>query len=179
MSAGSRSALSAPFDGERRLISLITASSPAAARARSAAANSRAGGAPATASASASSGRVSTAAAARWRATIASRYVAAIGSEALAADGGEDVDPDVAAAELPDRGPEGPHRLRRSVGAERGGVGVLLVEPHHVGVLVVGVHDVAQRALLGLHGVDHRLQRRHQRVALAGLGLDAGDHGNG
>src|SRR4029079_7573498 len=125
MSAGSSSTFSAPFDGERRLISLITASSAAAARACRARAKPRVAGMSATAPASAASGRASSAAAARWRATIASRYVAATRAEPLAADRREDVDGDVAGAVLPDRGAEGLHRLRRTVRAERRGVRVL------------------------------------------------------
>ena len=61
---------------------------------------------------------------------------------------------------------------------ERGLVGVLLVDPHHVVIGLVLERRVHDRARLGLHVVHHRRHAGDDVGTLAGLGGDLGDDGD-
>src|SRR5580765_6927153 len=115
-----------------------------------------------------------------------SRYVAVIGlprrtdpwvsgSAALAAGDFGEREFRTAGEERADRPAEGLHRVARAVGVERGLVGVLLVDPHHIGLGLILEERVHERARLALHVRQHRRHPGDDVGALAGLGGDLGD----
>jgi hypothetical protein len=140
------------LDGDRRLISLTTASPCAAA---SESRNPRVSATSAVSSTSASSERAS-----------------------ARADRRREVQLRTPGEMRPDRGAERLHRVAALVRLQRRLVLVQLIHPQHVLVGVVAQQDVPQRARLAVGVVEHRLEAGLDLLPLAGLARDAGDDGD-